>query len=204
MKGNNYFDHIKTGKVMRHFVYPPYKLPEISGFEGCLAETSAEKVKDLLVRCEDLKRQRDGRIKQIKQLNKPGSIEEFWLKAIASVEFAEYFVVKKWLSYWTKIWRLACHAPRAKKFMSQNLIGETEIERARQKSIEELYEGKLRKVGSRLMGLCPFHEEKTASFCVFPNNRFYCFGCSENGDSIKFAMKIYNLDFIEVVRRLAT
>ena len=54
------------------------------------------------------------------------------------------------------------------------------------------------------MGLCPFHNEKTPSFCVYPeNNSFFCFGCNKGGDVIAFIMGVENLDFTEAVRFLA-
>ncbi|MEE1219058.1 MAG: CHC2 zinc finger domain-containing protein, partial [Ruminococcus sp.] len=62
----------------------------------------------------------------------------------------------------------------------------------------------LKRVGSRLFGLCPFHGEKTPSFNVSPENGyFYCFGCGAGGDVITFIMKIENLDYAEAVRFLA-
>lgn len=50
---------------------------------------------------------------------------------------------------------------------------------------------------------CPLHSEKTASFTVYPDtNSFYCFGCCESGDIIRFIQKLFNVDFREAVRRL--
>lgn len=62
----------------------------------------------------------------------------------------------------------------------------------------------LRKSGKSLIGLCPFHEEKTPSF--FVNNLkgvFHCFGCNASGDIFKFIQKIKNVSFIESVHFLA-
>lgn len=42
---------------------------------------------------------------------------------------------------------------------------------------------------------CPFHNEKTASFKVYPNNTYYCFGCGAHGDVITFVMGVQNLSF---------
>lgn len=54
------------------------------------------------------------------------------------------------------------------------------------------------------MGLCPFHSEKTPSFSVNPEKRFfYCFGCGTGGNVINFVMKIENLSFTEAVIKLA-
>ncbi len=58
--------------------------------------------------------------------------------------------------------------------------------------------------GKNLVGLCPFHNEKTPSFCIYPeNNSFYCFGCNKGGDVISFIMGVENLDFAEAVKFLA-
>ena len=63
----------------------------------------------------------------------------------------------------------------------------------------------LRKRGNDMVGLCPFHGEKTPSFHVHPDRGFYkCFGCGEGGDVISFARKIENLDFNDAVRMLAS
>jgi DNA primase len=42
---------------------------------------------------------------------------------------------------------------------------------------------------------CPFHNEKTASFRVYPDDTFHCFGCGAHGDVITFVMKMQNIDF---------
>lgn len=62
----------------------------------------------------------------------------------------------------------------------------------------------LRKSGRNFMGLCPFHREKTPSFCVSLDKQiFKCFGCSEGGNVISFIMKLENLDFWDTVEFLA-
>ncbi len=62
----------------------------------------------------------------------------------------------------------------------------------------------LKRAGSNLVGLCPFHNEKTGSFTVYPKNgSFYCYGCSVGGDVITFCMKMENVDYMEAVRLLA-
>lgn len=62
----------------------------------------------------------------------------------------------------------------------------------------------LKKSGRNLLGLCPFHHEKTPSFSVSPEKQFYhCFGCGAGGRAIDFVMKIEHLDFVEAVRFLA-
>ena len=72
--------------------------------------------------------------------------------------------------------------------------------------IVALVEGytRLRKSGSRYVGLCPFHQEKTPSFGVSPDRgTFKCFGCGEGGDAITFVEKHENLDFVGAIEWLA-
>ena len=62
----------------------------------------------------------------------------------------------------------------------------------------------LTRKGNRYWGLCPFHQEKTASFSVTPErNMFYCFGCHAGGDMISYIMKRENMEFREAVEYLA-
>lgn len=62
----------------------------------------------------------------------------------------------------------------------------------------------LKRRGRNLVGLCPFHAEKTPSFNVYPqSSSFYCFGCGAGGDIITFVEKMENLDYIESVKFLA-
>ena len=62
----------------------------------------------------------------------------------------------------------------------------------------------LKRRGKNLVGLCPFHSEKTPSFTVYPENgSFYCFGCGVGGDVITFTGLIENLDYVESVKLLA-
>ena len=62
----------------------------------------------------------------------------------------------------------------------------------------------LKKKGRNLVGLCPFHNEKTPSFNVYPeSNSFYCFGCGVGGDIITFVERMENLDYVEAIKFLA-
>ena len=71
--------------------------------------------------------------------------------------------------------------------------------------IEDVVSGyvQLKKRGKNFVGLCPFHNEKTPSFTVYPENgSFYCFGCGAGGEVVSFIRRAENLDFIEAVRFL--
>ncbi|MDO4282918.1 MAG: DNA primase [Clostridia bacterium] len=62
----------------------------------------------------------------------------------------------------------------------------------------------LKKSGRNYMGLCPFHREKTPSFCVSMDKQiFKCFGCAEGGNVITFIMKVENLEFWDAIEVLA-
>jgi DNA primase len=62
----------------------------------------------------------------------------------------------------------------------------------------------LRRQGTRFVGLCPFHQERTPSFGVSRGKNFYfCFGCQASGDAISFLRHVEALSFMEAVERLA-
>ena len=61
----------------------------------------------------------------------------------------------------------------------------------------------LRKRGANLIGLCPFHNEKTGSFTVSPSKGIYkCFGCGASGHALKFIMEIEQCSFVDAVKQL--
>lgn len=77
------------------------------------------------------------------------------------------------------------------------------LERVR---IEEVVQDfvSLKRRGSNLTGLCPFHHEKTPSFSVSPTRNIYkCFGCGRGGDSVRFVMEHEGYDYPETIRYLA-
>ena len=61
----------------------------------------------------------------------------------------------------------------------------------------------LRKAGGHHIGLCPFHDEKTPSFHVYPDGHYHCFGCSAHGTTLGFLMEMDGLAFVEAVESLA-
>jgi hypothetical protein len=198
------FDHIWYGRHFKHFSYPPSIILDISVFEDALKEAIPIKLEELIARASELKEQRDLKLAIIGQKCKHGTFDEYFHTSFVWYEFSEYFVIQKWINYWLQLWyRIYPQSQRKIIYRELNIFSEQEIEQARQAPIESYYEGKLRKVGSRLVGLCPFHQEKTPSFYIFPNNRWHCFGaCAEGGDVIKFVMKLKNMTFPDVVRCL--
>jgi len=62
----------------------------------------------------------------------------------------------------------------------------------------------LQRAGSAFKALCPFHEEKTASFIIQKGqNHYHCFGCGAHGDAIAFLMNYLKMDFVEAIETLA-
>lgn len=82
-------------------------------------------------------------------------------------------------------------------------ITEEEKQEARRVPLDLLYGERLRKAGKTLVGRCPFHEEKSGSFTIYvDDNRYHCFGCDIDGDSIAFVEEKHNLKFPDAVRFL--
>lgn len=194
-------DHLKFGKTMKHYVYPP-SIPsdeEIRAFGDGLKDTIPTKWEELLLRLEQLKKERRQKLKFIRQKTKKGSDEEWFLALLAEHEFSEGHVIKRWLRYWLAIEkRLNNRVSRPESRGKDKL----DVEAAKQRSLESLYEGKLKRSGFRMTGLCPFHEERTPSFFIFPDNHYHCYGCGAHGDSISFVMRLKNLNFVDAVRYL--
>jgi len=90
--------------------------------------------------------------------------------------------------------------------LSKNYVPHRMIEEARLFPIDELAEDfmDLKRGGNnRLVGLCPLHDEKTASFTLYLNsNSFYCFGCNKHGDVISLLQELSDFSFGEAVRNL--
>src|SRR4029078_9111066 len=62
----------------------------------------------------------------------------------------------------------------------------------------------LKKTGRSFKGLCPFHQEKTPSFIVFPDSQnFHCFGCGRGGDIFSYYMGTEHVEFREALQELA-
>jgi DNA primase len=88
---------------------------------------------------------------------------------------------------------------KIKVFIQDN----SKLIKAKQCPMEDLYVGNLKKTGKILVGLCPFHQEKTSSFVIYPQtNTWHCFGCGSSGDSVEFYMQKNNVDFRTALEEL--
>lgn len=62
----------------------------------------------------------------------------------------------------------------------------------------------LKRAGRNVVGLCPFHNEKSPSFTVYPESQsFYCFGCGAGGDVITFIKRVENMEYLDALKYLA-
>lgn len=86
------------------------------------------------------------------------------------------------------------------------MINETAVENAKKTDLRELIERLTGKQGKQQNGLiaynCPFHNDRTPSFFIYPSNTYYCFGCSAHGDPITFVMEYLGMSFVEAVKYL--
>lgn len=89
---------------------------------------------------------------------------------------------------------------------SQHRITDTDIARAKEYPIQDLYIGKLRKATGKFAwcGKCELHNDSTASFYIDKNNNYHCFGCHAHGDAISYFMITRNIkSFPQAVKTLA-
>lgn len=140
------------------------------------------------------------KLKRIYALNADSFSEWFGEEVIRQFEMPELAELEK------RLFRLKSFEyllnPKKK---NSYLEFQNKLEIARSYPIETLARSKLElKHSSRnFVALCPFHNEKTPSFYLYPEtNRFYCFGCQEKGDILSLTMHLYGIDFKQAVEML--
>lgn len=189
-------DHIFHGKYMIHWNEPPTYLAdeEILVFEDGLQEIIPAKIEALVHRAEDLIQERDYGLRSLREFKEKKTADEivfYIMSLMIEIRYSEYALVQKWLRYWLRLREIAFHTKDMSRVQfEEGKISSEDVSRAKNFPIQDLYNGKLRKAGSRLTGRCPFHEEKTGSFTIFTDdNHFYCFGCHEHGTVLDYVMK---------------
>jgi hypothetical protein len=82
-----------------------------------------------------------------------------------------------------------------------NTISDDILQRCREVPIAELIDGETWDAGNgRKRSRCPFHNEQTGSFFIFPDNSYHCFGCNAHGNNaVDFITKSLNLNFIQTI-----
>ncbi len=182
---------------------------DMEPFADGLEEIIPEKIQEIVMEMDALEDRLLMWQEAVTNLKKKREIDEFgsyfWL-LWAELEFADYDVYKKWLNYWLDIdSKIPRKTPR-RQFVKKDfaLDNQLQLERAKERPIENYYSGDLRGAGSRLNGKCPFHDERTPSFFIFTNdNHYHCFSCNKHGDVIDFIMKTRGFTFVEAVQFLS-
>lgn len=198
------YDWIHLGRTLRFYRYAP-QIPSdeiIDTFKESLKDIIQSKLEGALKRCKELKTIRDRRLEIVSKRTKADSFDRYFWSSIVFHEFSEYFVIQKWLRYWLNLWYKVSPQSLPPQVKNWDSIDEWKIQQARNVPIENFYEGRLRRSGLRLVGLCPFHKERTPSFFIFPDNHFHCYGCQAHGDVIDFVMRARGLNFIEAMKYL--
>ena len=135
------------------------------------------------------------------------------IKAESSDEIYQYFW-RKWLAITLgeNLQVIDGHIARLSRQLqltkgntaSKGVVTQALIEKARDIPVDSLFNQQFRRSGHDLVGLCNFHEERTASFHIYTNeNRGWCFGCSQGGDSIRLYMLLHDCNFKEAVLTLS-
>lgn len=128
----------------------------------------------------------------------------FWKMWLALNEGAELINIDKHLSRL----RFEQQIARGRTWNSAKGKGvsQEQVEAARRADIVVLLQNagvQLYRSGQNWRGLCPFHQEKNPSFYVYTHdNRFHCFGCSKNGDTITLIRELHGLSFVDAVKSL--
>jgi len=123
----------------------------------------------------------------------------FWRKWLAVTLGEDLQVVDGHIARLSRQLQLIKGKAAAKGVVTQDLI-----EKARDVPVENLFNQQFRRSGHDLVGLCPFHDEHSPSFHIYTNeNRGWCFGCNQGGDSIRLYMLLHDCDFKEAVLTLS-
>lgn len=124
----------------------------------------------------------------------------FWREVIKYT----FLPVKELAEAKRHIRRLRLALPNRKK-MSRVATWQSELQRAKEVDIVHIAEAfglKLRRSGGKYFALCPHHNERTPSFCIYPPARYYCFGCGAKGDQISLVQIMAGCSFKEAVNKL--
>lgn len=201
-------DHAKVYKNGFNFVKPPKYEQDTAEWGNGVKESAAVKINELIERYKWVGERYHNNVGLIHRLYdylpKTDFTLEFYLSMETYSAVEERKIIKRWLKYWKRVYEsISVDELIPKEEFEDKRFTDEQIERAREVDITEMYEGNLRTIYGKSVGLCPFHNEKTPSFTIFLNeNRFHCFGCQAHGDAIEFYMRTRGVDFIEAVKGL--
>jgi hypothetical protein len=198
--GNDWFF---IGKSFRKYYQNPSLMiadDDIGAFSDALEEIIPVKLKEILDAQDELIKNREEALGQLVNLKDLLDDELDIRASLIEYKFSEYDVLQKWLKYWLRLAQKSGHGDSWTSETAKGDFTSEQIGQAKNVPIQDIYEGKLRQMGSRYVGICPFHEEKTGSFTIFEEtNSFYCFGCSRAGDVLDLYMKLNKCAFPQAV-----
>jgi len=119
----------------------------------------------------------------------------FWLEVLKEIEDGQLLEICE-----NEVWKTKRYLKEERK--SKSGVSDSQIERAKE-NLERALEIVGMERSRNNFYLCPFHNEKTASFYATPQNgRCFCFGCLWSGDSIKLVQELTGYSFVEAVKQL--
>ena len=173
---------------------PRYSNQELLEIFSQAKEIIPKKIKENQEKYDELKEKAKKLLKKAREI---AGDDTWFTKSVIKAFYAPDLI-----KYERRIFKLKTYL-RPKDTMVINF--ERRVEKAREYPIVQLAEGfmNLRRKGSLYSSSCPFHNEKTPSFFVYPeSNSYHCFGCGAHGDVISLAEQLYNNQFKEAVMRL--
>lgn len=201
-------DHVRVHTTSFQWVNPPKYDQETPEWGEEVKETAGAKINELIDRYKWVGERYYNNIalihKYFDYLPKEDFTLEFWLTFETYPAVEERKVIKKWLKYWKRVYEaVSVDELIPKEEFEDKRFTDDQLDRAREVPIESMYEGSLRTMYGKAVGLCPFHEESTPSFTIFVDeNKFHCFGCQKHGDAIDFYMATRNCEFVDAVKGL--
>ena len=122
----------------------------------------------------------------------------FWTSWLKLTKVQDLWVIDKNIDRLQRFLQPVVNEPK-----QSNRITDNQIEDARAIPIESLLNQEFRRSGSNLVGRCSFHDENTPSFYIYvQENRGWCFGCNNGGDTIDIVMRLHDLNFRDAVQYL--
>lgn len=187
-------------KRVDDYTFPWYSEQElVSIFLPCSKEIILMKISDWEERRTEVK----GRIKKVLREVKKTCPQYKWFFKIFLSKFPEYLPAVYECD--KHIYRLKRQLAFLENKRTPLVNFQIKLDRARVYPIYELARDKLdlRQVGRKFVALCPYHDEKTPSFTLYPEtNTFHCYGCGAHGDVINLAQQLSGLTFKESVESL--
>lgn len=182
---------------MKNTEYKPIRFTDrelLEIFPEAVTEIIPSKIKDW----ED---RRDKSQKEIREMLRQVPLKDRWFYDI----YLSVFYLPEIYECERSILRLKRLLIPLNKNKSPLMNFQTKLENAKAYPIYELARNKLdlKPGGEKFVGLCPYHDERTPSFYLYPEtNNFHCFGCGKHGDVIHLAEQLSGLTFKEAVESL--